>query len=262
MSWQPVKRQREHEELTAYNGDHVREKKKHRSLPLRSPQKPSKDLRVGNTRRDPQKPPSVYTSFLTPVDSDDEAGFINLYYKSNPENQQLLQGPRMFEPDCDMIMDVDVPESLASMEQDHVRSDGILQTTTPPLKPQQSNALTMGAPGSAGSRGTALNLTADPLWWACPRLPSPVSDNGDNMSDVKCSADAEMVVERTPPEPKPSSLVNPSAMDAEAANDGGSEDFDYPMRVAGSLLKDLDRLPLPVIPTSPPIFSARRRQSP
>ncbi|KAL4900505.1 hypothetical protein BDW74DRAFT_161530 [Aspergillus multicolor] len=219
MSWQPAKRQREHEELAAYNDDHVREKKKHRSLPLRSPQKPSKGLRTGNTRRDPQKLLSTYTSSLTPVDSDDEAGFINLYYKSNPENHQVLRFPRLFEPDCDISMDVDVPESLTSMGQDHGRSDGIIQTVTPPLRPQQSNCSTMGAASSADSRGMALDLTEDPLWWACPRLPSPVSDNGNNMSDVEeASADAEMVDERTPPEPIPSNQVNPSTMDAEAAD--------------------------------------------
>ncbi|KAL4930693.1 uncharacterized protein BDV17DRAFT_36487 [Aspergillus undulatus] len=221
MSSQSCKRQREHEELPTYNEEFVRERKKHRSLPLRSSPKLAphlKALEENSQNSFAANSPST----LTPVESsDDETGFFKPPFGSNSVRpQQFLQGPNTSGPDCDTSMDMDIAEDSGQMDRENkiCQSSSIRHTATATRYPRQSNIPTI-AVDSADSPGRPVELSGD-LWWHCPRLPSPVSDNGDSMSDIKGTSDeADMDYELSPAGSAPLlSSVNSPAMEAEAAD--------------------------------------------
>ncbi|KAL4944213.1 hypothetical protein BDV06DRAFT_187846 [Aspergillus oleicola] len=222
MSCLSSKRQREHEELPTYSEGFVRERKKHRSLPLRSPRKPGHHSKVF----EPDSQTSLLArspSTLTPVESsDDEADFIKSPFGSNPMKQPFLQGPSSIGPDCDTPMDMDISEDPGSMDrdtEDH-RPHSIRQTTMSSVSTQQLNIPRIAVTDPSESSDQAVELNREGAWWHCPRLPSPVSDNGDSMSDIKGTSDeADMDYELSPTgsieTPAP---MNHSAMEAEAAD--------------------------------------------
>ncbi|KAL4788248.1 hypothetical protein BJX76DRAFT_201984 [Aspergillus varians] len=247
MSCHSSKRQREHEGLTTCHDDSIREKKKHRSLPLRSPRRPSQRSKLVGTAL--KNSYSAYSpSALTPVgSSDDEDGFAKLSLPGSNFNksQQSLQGCHTSGLDCDTSMDIDVSEDSISVDRDTTSllpvtgsdrdarhpslnprnitcqsfSTGHLATLNS-LNPQRPTLPTISVSDSTVSPSLSVELTGDPLWWRCPRLPSPVSDNGDGVSVTKdMSDDSEMVYDMLPLQSLPSlSSVNSSSMEAEAAD--------------------------------------------
>ncbi|BCS24635.1 uncharacterized protein APUU_41079A [Aspergillus puulaauensis] len=248
MSCLSSKRQREHDEFPVYNEDLVREKKKHRSLPLRSPRKAGESSKLVDAS--PRNPLSVYPySALTPIESSDEDDPDNLYLSSSNLNKsQEIQ--RSFDTsglDCDASMDLDVSEDSGSVDKDTknqlsaAASDGddwnhssnphniihhslstshIAATPCDSLNSQQPTVPIISVSDSTVSPSHSIQLTEDTLWWRCPRLLSPVSDNGDSIPGAKDSSDdSEMVYDTSPPESLPSlGSGYSSAMDAEAAD--------------------------------------------
>lgn len=85
---------------------------------------------------------------------------------------------------------------------------------------QQPTLPIISVSDSTISPSHSIQLTEDTLWWRCPRLLSPVSDNGDGIPGAKDSSDdSEMVYDTSPLESLPSlGSGNSSAMDAEAAD--------------------------------------------
>lgn len=72
---------------------------------------------------------------------------------------------------------------------------------------------------STVSPSHSVQLTGDTLWWRCPRLLSPVSDNGDGIPGAKDSSnDSEMVYDTSLESPSSLGPGNSFAMDAEAAD--------------------------------------------
>ncbi|KAL4865959.1 hypothetical protein BDV12DRAFT_173629 [Aspergillus spectabilis] len=215
MSYHPSKRQREQEDLPAYNEDLVREKKKHRPLPLRSPRRHNKRLSLV------EKYPHSSLLALTPVESsDDEVGFTK-QFPCGPtamRPQQLPQGSNTPGLDSDVPMDIDaattgfdtcvqqLPSTPRNLTYDHPNASRF--ATNSILSQQSTFPAISSDPGPEISRDTL---------WCSPRLPSPVSDNGDSMTTNKdTSGDTDMVYEPSPPEHYPP--LNSSAMEAEAAD--------------------------------------------
>ncbi|KAL6234669.1 hypothetical protein BDW75DRAFT_211670 [Aspergillus navahoensis] len=113
MACPSAKRQREQEELSAHNGDSARDKKKHRPLPVRSPRKLSRDWQIGD--KDQHTVLKEYVSpILDPARPEGEPEDIELFYNPTIANQRVLQVPRAYGPD--VLMDVDIPDSLLSEE--------------------------------------------------------------------------------------------------------------------------------------------------
>ncbi|KAL4959315.1 uncharacterized protein BDV14DRAFT_193876 [Aspergillus stella-maris] len=222
MSCLSSKRQREHEELPTYSEDSVRERKKHRSLPLRSPSKAGQHSKLFES--DSQTSLSARSpSTLTPVESsDDEAGFIKPPFGSNPVRQQFPQGPTDIGLDGDTSMDLDISE-------DPVLIGGTAENSRPPnnshtalfsVDTQHLNIPRIAVTDPSESPDQTVELNGEGAWWHCQRLPSPVSDIGDSMSDIKCTSDeADMDYELSPTRsiqsPGP---MNSSTMEAEAAD--------------------------------------------
>ncbi|KAL4956952.1 hypothetical protein BDW69DRAFT_157380 [Aspergillus filifer] len=222
MSCLSSKRQREHEELPTYSEDFVRERKKHRSLPLRSPSKPGPHLKLFES--DSQTSLSARSpSTLTPVESsDDEAGFIKPPFGPSLIKQQSLQGASNFGPDCDTPMDMDISEDSPSIdgniENGRAPSNG--HTAMSSIDAQHLNIPRIAVTDPSEFLDQAVELNGEGAWWHCQRLPSPVSDNGDSMSDIKGTSDeADMDYELSPTRsiqsPGP---MNSSTMEAEAAD--------------------------------------------
>ncbi|KAL5337071.1 hypothetical protein BJX70DRAFT_258208 [Aspergillus crustosus] len=210
MNYHSSKRQREHEELPAYDEDFGREKKKHRPLPLRSP-------RTHNQRFIPveQYPPSSFSA-LTPIESDDEIGFkLFPSWPAAMQPQQLLQGSNTPSLDSDTSMD------MGSTTTGSAKSSHYHPSTPHNLNYDAFNASRF-APYSLLSPHSmvpaiASSPTPEDTLWCNPRLPSPVSDNGDAMATNKATfADTEMGYDPSPPEYYPPS--NSSVMEAEAAD--------------------------------------------
>ncbi|KAL2828750.1 hypothetical protein BDW59DRAFT_43606 [Aspergillus cavernicola] len=226
------KRQREQEEQTVYNEDSIRERKKHRPLPLRS----SPRSRQRSNTIEAFAHSSL--SALTPVQSSDDEDDFNKCFpfeSTAMKAQQLLQTPQALVLDLDVSMDMD-----ASMDNDDnspLAATGFDTTTQQssavphsfacqslrnghfasiPFGLQQSMLSTAMVAYSQGSPGPNPELSRDTPWWRSPRLRSPVSDNGDAMTSNKnTSGDAEMAYDLSPSE---SSLsTKSSSMEAEAA---------------------------------------------
>ncbi|KAL4921599.1 hypothetical protein BDW62DRAFT_174042 [Aspergillus aurantiobrunneus] len=229
MSSRSLKRQREHEAPGVYNEDSSRESKKHCPLPLLSPQKAgqrSKLVEVNPLDSLSAYPPSA----LTPVESSDDEYALPA---SNPtKSQQFLHSSHSSRVDCDTSMDIDDSENPGSMDRE---ARSLLSVTESGRNARHiasaprdiaCQSFSTGRPvtispfNSLDSQSALTELTGNPLWWRCPRLPSPVSDNGDGMSGIKdTSDDAEMLYEPSPLNSiPPLGSVNSSAIEAEAAD--------------------------------------------
>ncbi|KAL4808478.1 hypothetical protein BDV18DRAFT_100411 [Aspergillus unguis] len=218
----PSKRQRDYEELPAYSEEFVREKKKHRSLPLRSPRTPGQRIDILDANQ--QNCFSACTpSALTPIESpNDENPYNKLAFPMpTPGDQQCLDGMHDFGADCDTPMDVDVSEGsgltradIISHQSPSARYGATLKTSLQEPSLLETAAEVNNSPGMPGE------LPGNALWWRCPRLPSPVSDNGDSITGTKdTSDDAEMVDEVSPPDSNSATgSGSSSAMEAEAAD--------------------------------------------
>ncbi|KAL4881414.1 hypothetical protein BJY04DRAFT_188863 [Aspergillus karnatakaensis] len=213
ISCQPSKRQREQEDIPFYNEELIRETKKHRPLPLRSPPKHSqRSSLVGQHLHSS-------LSALTPVESsDDETIFTTSF--SGPTAmgaRRLLQPSHTPELDSDMSMDIDTVISGSDTDQRYF-SPAIRNTTYDSSKARR---LLPDFLQSTQSIPLAIHSGAAPeirreIPWCNSRLPSPVSDNGDPMVRKETSGDTEMTFNASPLEHYPS--LNSTAVEVEAAD--------------------------------------------
>lgn len=166
--------------------------------------------------------PKTSFSALTPIEPSDYENNTNKlsFPVSNPKNQQLLHDARIYGHESDTSMDMDIPESYGLMERDtasrqspSLRCDATFQPSSQQLSRSKTVADMTASPSPTHQ------FPEDALWWRRPRLPSPVSENGDAMMGIKdTSDDAEMVDEVSPPESFPTTgSGNSSGMEAEAA---------------------------------------------
>ncbi|KAI9375433.1 hypothetical protein BJX61DRAFT_539859 [Aspergillus egyptiacus] len=231
-----TKRQREQEDPAAYNEDLVREKKKHRPLPLRSPARASQLSNVQNFSQHSQ-------SALTPAESSEDedvfaARFRSEWSSMKPSQLALHPSTPILYPNPSM--DMDISEDQRSPDEDgssllpagldghsqHLLSashsviresldTGHLATLRVTSQPHTAPATTMGNPQS--SPVPPSELSRGSVWWRSPRLPSPVSENGDAATYAnRTFGDTDMVYDIFPPETTTSS--NPAATEAEAAD--------------------------------------------
>ncbi|KAL3478237.1 hypothetical protein BJX99DRAFT_109743 [Aspergillus californicus] len=249
MFAQPSKRQRDQEEPTSsYNEDLVRERKKHRPLPLRSPPKSSQ--RSNSIGTHPQTPLLA----LTPVESSEDEDDINKRFRTNRtaiKAQQPLQNSRLPVYDLDTSMDIDSSGDGISMD-DNCNTPRLL--SAPPTSTCQS--INTGHYATTFPKSTVVDLRGSPApphalsqdtrWWHSPRLPSPVSDNGDAMTRNKdAPADTEMTYDLGPSDSIPSASL--SVVDAEAA--------DMRKRLSSLDLPDQENAGPPFKPTKKLAFS-------
>ncbi|KAL2857815.1 hypothetical protein BJY01DRAFT_202272 [Aspergillus pseudoustus] len=235
MTCHSSKRPREHEELTAHNEDISRETKKHRPLPLRSSPRSNRRLKIAEAAAEP-----ISLSALTPVDSSEDEDVFSKQFFTEPDwaNAQQPQEPCAIEMDLDTSMEIDTCEDTGDMGEGNTSPLSIagLDDDTPQLLPTPYNiprqplhaghiatfpsasVQTMKSPEMmAGARDTLCppsDLSGDTVTWRSPRLPSPVSDNGDTRGK-DTSGDIEMADDM--PSQQSPSLLNSAAVEAEAA---------------------------------------------
>ncbi|KAL2807872.1 hypothetical protein BJX63DRAFT_411045 [Aspergillus granulosus] len=234
MAFHTSKRPREHEELTAYDEEISRETKKHRPLPLRSSPRSNQRLKIAATAE-----PTLFPA-LTPVDSSkDEDMFSKRFFiesdSANAQQPQEFHDPRM---DLDASMDIDICGDIGDMDEGSTGPSSIArfdndthQSLPTPynIASQSPNAghfaslsstsvQTTDSPGPmVGARDTLCPPFALPtMQWRSPRLPSPVSDNGDTRSK-HTSGDTEMADDMPSHSQQSPPLLNSAAVEAETA---------------------------------------------
>ncbi|KAL3463165.1 hypothetical protein BJX64DRAFT_257726 [Aspergillus heterothallicus] len=230
MACYSSKRPREHEEYTGCNEGGFRETKKHRPLPLRSSPRSNRRLKIVGTSE------PTYFPALTPIDSSEDENMFSKRYctESNSINpQQKPQEPCGPGMDLDIAMDMDTcedadmyggntspltacftPQFLTTPYDITCQqvNAGTITTIIPSALAQTTNA----SETMDGARDALCPPSHPPLrtkTWRSPRLPSPVSDNGDT-HDKDSSGDTEMA-EDTPSQQPPS--LNSASVEAEAA---------------------------------------------
>ncbi|PYH93504.1 hypothetical protein BO71DRAFT_381483 [Aspergillus ellipticus CBS 707.79] len=230
-------RDQEHDD---FDGNAVREKKKHRSLPLRTPpaifQSPSfaQNNRLVASR--------LGLSTLTPVESSDDDREDNGFSKharnglTDTWNGPPQQGPQYAVPMLSSDMDIDdskdtvggdthgrnpadagsnyslrpspIPPSLVSQSLT-ISERTTVQTPCGFVSPAMNTMDRMGSKHSASSPHPSAPRdpysAQDRVWWCGQRLPSPVSDSGDAMaSNGKDSAsDVDMTYNISQPASPP-----------------------------------------------------------
>ncbi|KAL2858707.1 hypothetical protein BJX68DRAFT_227073 [Aspergillus pseudodeflectus] len=232
MACHSSKRPRELEEITAYNEDTSRDTKKHRPLPLRSSPRSSQRLKIAET----VKP--IFFSALTPVDSSEDEDVFSKRFRTELDKANAQQPQNFYAPkqELDASMDIDTCEDIEDMDQDKFSpspiagfDNGISQSLHNPYDvtcqpPSAGNIPPLPGARDSLSRTKCLFQSDDSLCpsellrgttWRSPRLPSPVSDNGD-IRGKDATGDTEMA-DDTPSQHSPP-VMNSAAAEAEAAD--------------------------------------------
>ncbi|KAL2860906.1 uncharacterized protein BJX67DRAFT_367776 [Aspergillus lucknowensis] len=235
MSFPSSKRQRGDEEAAVYNGDFMREKKKHRPLPLRSSPRSSQRLNVAEPI--PRIPPPTLTSVESP---EDEPGFSKRSRTDATKAHRFQGNPLTSGSDFDTSMDIDSWDDSEPMDKDNTSPspDKIFDGNRRPLssatykEPPQSPNTCHGAtshpasqrstnlptiiPHTGGIPGPASESSRSGLWWHSSRLPSQASDNGDGMASSK-TAPGDTAMEYDISSPVFHPPLHSPTMEAEAA---------------------------------------------
>ncbi|KAL3494599.1 hypothetical protein BJX62DRAFT_234199 [Aspergillus germanicus] len=231
MACHPSKRPRELEEITAYNEDTSRDTKKHRPLPLRSSPRSCQRLKVADT----VKP--VFFSALTPVDSSEDEDVFSKRFRTELDKANAQQPLNFYAPklELDASMDMDTCEDNEDMDRGNFSPSPIAgfdnnisqsfhnpyNISCPPLSagniaplPEASNGLSRTKSLSQSDYTLCPSEIPRGTSWRSPRLPSPVSDNGDTRGK-DATGDTEMA-DDTPSQRSPP--MNSAAVEAEAAD--------------------------------------------
>ncbi|KAJ0418035.1 hypothetical protein BJY00DRAFT_288438 [Aspergillus carlsbadensis] len=231
MACHSSKRPRELEEITSYNEDTSRDTKKHRPLPLRSSPRSNQRLKSAETIQ------PIFFSALTPVDSSEDEDVFSKRFrteldKANPQQPQKFYAPNLA---LDASMDIDTCEDIEDMDQGNFSplpiagfDNDISQSlhtpyniTYQPLSaghiaplPDARDSLPRTKIISQSDYTLCPSKIPRGASWRSPRLPSPVSDNGDTRGkDV--TGDTEMA-DDTPSQHSP--MMISAAVEAEAAD--------------------------------------------
>ncbi|PWY69574.1 hypothetical protein BO70DRAFT_365847 [Aspergillus heteromorphus CBS 117.55] len=184
------------QEQDDFEGNALREKKKHRSLPLRAP---PVIFQLPPFAQSNQLASRFASSTLTPVESSDEDRDDNALAET--WNRQAQQGPQHVAPTLSADMDVDdgkelqhpaisgdtrspIPQRL--VDQSLTISERAVSHSPYNAIPPAKNSVTrvvFESSASSPHQGAPKDpySSQDRVWWCGQRLPSPVSDNGDGM---------------------------------------------------------------------------------